>query len=92
MPKPITVDLPERLTIMTAESLHELLEPHLQSQKDLVLNAENVERVDTAGLQVLLSFCQTLKGQNIGVTWSSPTEALSDGAVQLGIADILAIS
>jgi len=88
---PHIVELPEKLTIVTVEALHEQLEPLLNENNDVVLNAESVARVDTAGLQVLLSFCQTLQKQHVSFSWTSIPDVLRDGALQLGLFELMAL-
>ena len=91
MSSPHIVDLPEKLTIVTVEALHEQLEPLLNEHNEVVLNAELVSRVDTAGLQVLLSFCQALQKQHVAFSWSSPPDVLREGALQLGLFNLMAL-
>ena len=92
MSKPVVVDLPSNLTIATAETLHEQLEPLLNGSDDIVLNASAVERADTAGLQVLLAFSKALEARSVAITWSVPAKPLVDAAEQLGLKQLLALT
>ena len=91
MASPITFDLPENLTIASAEALHEELEPLANGSKDVVFNASAISRADTAGLQLLYAFQQALKSHNASLSWSSPSSVLVETAQQLGLDQHLAL-
>ena len=91
MAGPVIVDLPERLTIATAESLHEQLEPLLNGGQDVVLNGAEVTRADTAGLQTLYAFSCALSNHGISLSWSSPSSSIVDAAELLGLRQLLAL-
>lgn len=91
MTAPIVVDLPENLTIATAEVLHQQLEPVVDKHQNVILNAENVSRVDTAGLQLLYAFCSEQNQHQLTVDWSSVPSSLTDGASLLGLTEALAL-
>jgi len=85
----IVIDLPDNLTIATAESLHQILESTVEKHQDVVFNAENVNRVDTAGLQLLYAFCIEQKQHQLSVQWRSVTASLAEGADLIGIGKAL---
>ncbi len=91
MPSPVSVELPEKLTIVNVDALHEQFEPLLQESAELILSAESVARVDTAGLQIMASVCQSLNKRNISFTWSQVPECLREGAEQLGMAEMISL-
>jgi anti-anti-sigma regulatory factor len=86
---PIVVDLPENLTIATAESLHEQLEPHTSGSTDIVFNPAAVTRADTAGLQLLYVFINTLKSHGAACSWNSTPTVIVEAAEQLGLKEHL---
>ena len=86
-----TLDLPDNLTISTAEALHEELEPLLLKDSDIEVNGGNVERVDTAGLQLILAFKNALAKRNLGFSWASFSEPLAGAAQQIGLTELLAL-
>lgn len=92
MAAPLVVDLPENLTIATAELLHQQLEPVVEKHQDVILNAEHVSRVDTAGLQLLYAFFTEQQQHQLGVNWQSVPAALSDGAHLLGLSEALSLT
>ena len=83
--KPVTVDLPENLTIANAEALYNELDAHSSGSQDVILNAQEVARADTAGLQLLYLFQQTLQQHQASVLWQSPSTALLEASEQLGM-------
>lgn len=91
MAAPTTFDLPENLTIATAELLHEQLEPFVNGNQDVVLNGSAVNRVDTAGLQLIYAFQQALKSHDASASWSAPSNTLLEVAEQLGLTQHLAL-
>lgn len=92
MANSVTVDLPDNLTIATVEALHEQLDPFAVGSQDVVLNGVNVERADTAGLQMLYAFSQALKSHNAEMSWMNPSSALTDAAKNLGLTEHLALN
>lgn len=91
MSEQVTVDLPENLTIASADTLHANLEPYISGSQDVLLNAAEVTRVDTAGLQLMYVFIETLKKSSANVSWGAPSNALLDAANQLGITEQLGL-
>lgn len=91
MAAPIIVDLPESLTIASAEALHEQLEPVLSAHQNVVLNAEHVSRVDTAGLQLIFAFNCELQKHSLTLDWSAVPSVLIESAEQIGLKGLLAL-
>jgi anti-anti-sigma factor len=85
--------LDERLTIENAGELRAQLLSCAGQDADIVLDAANVESVDTAALQVLLAFVRQVRGNGHTVNWQSPsdvlliTATLTGLAVDMGLAD-----
>lgn len=87
----LTLDLPANLTIASAEAFYEELEPLLLKDNDIVVNGKDVERVDTAGLQLILAFKNALSKRNLGFAWQQCSEVLTDSARQIGLEKLLAL-
>lgn len=90
-----TIDfhLPENLTIANVQGLHEQLEA-LVGEKDfdkVVLQAEYVQRADTAGIQLLLAFVHATKERQIEIDWDQPSEKLCSAAKVLGLDSVLGL-
>lgn len=91
MANPTVVELPESLTIATAESLHEQLGAFTAEAGGVVLNAAAVVRADTAGLQLIYAFMQNLHKNEVTCSWCDVPDILSDAAAQLGLRELLSL-
>jgi len=63
----------------------------LETQQNIMLNASQVERVDTATLQVLGAFIQDANTRQQSVNWETPSEPLCQSAALLGLSEILCL-
>ena len=85
-----TVCLSDSLDIATIEPLYRVLETALAAkQSALVLDAEQVSRIDAAALQLLAVFCREARTQGYSVRWKNPSSALLRSAEWIGLADWL---
>ena len=80
------------LDIAGAGRLREQLLQALTDNQPVVLDAANVERVDTAALQVLTAFFKDATAQNLDVQWKEPAQALKNAAQLLGLRDSLCLN
>lgn len=87
------LNLPENLTITQAHALHDEIETLMASElsEEVVVNAGNVVRADTAGLQLLLVLVQTSKERQADVVWKSPSEKFIEVARTLGLTAALGL-
>jgi len=60
-------------------------------ESDVVIDGSGVERIDTAGLQMLLSFVKHQAGRGKRVQWTGASPDLVRGSQLLGIAGMLAL-
>ena len=74
--------------ISAVADLHEELKKLFKHEK-VVLDVENVERIDTTSLQLLYAFIQEAKVNNVEVAWRSPSEAMTNSARLLGMEEAL---
>ena len=79
------------LDISGAGGLRERLARALDTQQPVVLDAANVERVDTAALQVLTAFFKDAAAQQHDVQWKTASAALCNAAGLLGLQESLRI-
>lgn len=84
-----TVKLEKHLQIMLVESLHEELEELLSGGADLALDGGQVEKCDTAALQLLVAVQNSLVGREAGIQWVSASDELLESAKQLGLLEAL---
>lgn len=52
----------------------------------------DIERIDTAGLQLLLAYARHLQASGSHLAWESASDVLAQAARQLGIADSLGLA
>ncbi|VUD56412.1 hypothetical protein TDB9533_02067 [Thalassocella blandensis] len=79
--------LPQNLTIANVQGLHDQLEALVGEQDcdKVTLQAEDVQRADTAGIQLLLAFVHASKERQIAVDWKEPSDKLRAAAKVLGL-------
>ncbi len=87
------LNLGEVLEIGKVSSFFEALESALDvDQKNIELNAEQIERADAASLQLLVAFCQEAKALGYSVQWKSPSEQLRNAARHVGLVSTLELT
>jgi anti-anti-sigma regulatory factor len=79
------------LDIAGAAELRERLLQALDGKQSVVVDAANVERVDTAALQVLTAFFIDAVAQNMDVRWQECSQVFKDAVRLLGLHDTLTI-
>lgn len=67
--------LPERVDISAVESLYQTLQSALESGDSIEIDAEAVDRLDAAGVQLLMAFALRSKNQSVQIHWKSPSAA-----------------
>ncbi len=85
-------DLPRRCTMAEAMALREDLLLQLDSGQHITLNAEPVQEVDTAGLQLLTAFARDIAAAGRPVRWHSAPSVLTEGAARLGLVAALGLN
>lgn len=83
----VVVELPERMDIAAADSTHVTLENVIQEGKPVTLSAANVNKVDTAGVQILASFFAEAKQHHIDVRWRDASETILNTFTFLNLSD-----
>ncbi len=81
------ITLPADLTIRNAAILRDLLQPALECDGEVLLGAEEVARVDAAGLQVLASFARARPAASL--RWNGAAPLITDAARQLALGEAL---
>jgi len=81
------------LNIQSASKLKARLEKTLEKQvKTYTLNASKVEKVDTAGLQLLIAFVEEAMSQGSEIQWQKPNDVFLNSTKLLGMQQQLNIS
>lgn len=84
-----TIQLEPALDIAHVGQLKAALSACPEDCEALIFDAQAVERVDAAGLQLLLAFVRQCQSRPITVSWASASTTLADGAAGLGLAQAL---
>lgn len=86
-----SIALDRQCTLREAEALKSALQAAEDSSGDFVVDAGAVERIDTAGLQLLVAFAARLRLLERRLVWAAVSPVVRDGAGQLGIAAVLGL-
>ena len=77
------------LDILGARALYGCLSGVLAEGKSVELDAGQVERVDTAALQLLAAFCRAVREAGVSLRWRNASGPLCEAAALLGLSEIL---
>jgi anti-anti-sigma regulatory factor len=81
----IQVNLPAMLTIASSSDLHEALAGIIESTSVVVLEAGGVQKVDTAGLQLLVAFAHERTDQSLLTELRGASSSLVEPLALLGL-------
>ncbi len=84
--------LDEDISIIHVAKLKENWLPYVDSLKNITIDAEKVEDIDTAGLQLLLSFVKTIKEKGRKVSWQAPSETLVTAVTETALKDVIGLN
>ncbi len=79
------------LDITMAASYHEKLTEMLNQHKVITLDGGEIERIDGAGLQMLIAFFKAARSLNISVKWQACSDSLKKSADLSGLTGSLEI-
>lgn len=88
-PEATHVVLGATMEISMAQDLYRQLTPRLDQSNTLVIDASQVQRVDTAALQTLAYFCRCARERGIPCQWRAVSPALQQAAQSLGLTRFL---
>ena len=86
-----SIECGEALTIAHAANLHGQLTKALETSSTVELVAESIEKVDTAGLQLIVALSQELEKADGKIIWKKPSDVLVQAVSTLGLAPYLVI-
>jgi anti-anti-sigma regulatory factor len=84
-----TVNLNSALTIRDVSELMDELNQINNNHSEVIFESEQLEKVDTAALQLLLGFCLFATDAGKKVIWNKPSEAFCHAVELLGLNEIL---
>ena len=92
MSKKTTITLPEQLDISQGVSIRDKMDKTLDKDANSIeIKADKVERADSAGIQLLLSFQAAAMAKNKEVTLLKPSDELLAAVKLLGATELLGI-
>ena len=89
MSKNTTVSLGKALDIAHGANMKERLVAALKKKSRIVLVADKIEKVDTAGLQLLYAFKLEVETLNKQLAWQKPSIAFKNACQSLGMTEAL---
>ena len=78
-------------TVREAAALKQAL-MQLMEKQEVVIDASNLERIDTAAVQLLCAFVRDRAAASRKVSWAGESATLRDAARLLGVSDMLALT
>ena len=91
VPQATVISCAADLDISGARDLYSRLQSALAARQPVVLDATQVERVDTAGLQILCAFVRDAVASGMAVQWQQPSLALRNAARLLNVSACLTL-
>ena len=88
-PEATHVVLGATMEISMAQALYRQLTPRLEQSNALMMDASQVQRLDTAALQTLAYFCRCARERGIPFHWHAISPALQQAAQTLGLSAVL---
>lgn len=83
--KKATVNCGEMLTIAHATEFRDKLDKALEKSSNIELEAEDVKKVDTAGMQLLIALCREVEELHGKISWKKPSDVLVSAITTLGL-------
>lgn len=75
------------LTIKTVEEFKQSIDQRLADDCEIIIDTTDLQKIDTAGLQLLLSLQASLNAQGRGLTWADKNPLIESAAQLLGLPD-----
>jgi anti-anti-sigma regulatory factor len=89
---PSSLKLQAHCTLRESVALKALLLEQLELGRDVILDGGAVEKIDTAGLQLLAAFSRHLGEAGRHLEWTAATPELLRAASQLDLADLIGLN
>lgn len=87
----IELALGEQLTIQVVADLYEQISVLFDTPVSVEINAEEVDVVDCAGLQLMAAFFKEAAQQQIDVSWKQSSMKLKTAADSIGMSELLCL-
>ena len=86
-----TIVLDNTVVISNISQIRDKLLGFTDGYEKIVIDMDNVEMIDTAGLQLLTSFIMSMKQKSVDISWQGESAALRDTARLLGLTKHLSL-
>lgn len=86
-----TIRLPAELDISRVAEMQADLKAGLGSDGECELDALNVSRVDTSGVQMILAFMRSAQARGVSVRLANPPEHLVLAIAKLGLTEVIPV-
>lgn len=83
--------LQEQVRISQSKELKKQLEKLLTAKKKIQIDASNVQKIDTSGIQLLTAFAIKAHKETIEIDWQSPSEPFVAAARLLNLNEYLGL-
>lgn len=83
------INLGFELGIQSVAACKQLLEDSLASGFDVKINTAELQKIDTAGIQLLLSLKQTLRKRGQDIVWEGTSSVIDNTLAALGLANLV---
>jgi ABC-type transporter Mla MlaB component len=87
----VAIELPERMDIASAERVHMQLEQALEQGCAIDLIGTAVQKLDTAGVQILTGFFAEAESQHQVVSWQDVSETITETFSFLNLTDAVGL-
>ncbi|SJZ40991.1 STAS domain-containing protein [Selenihalanaerobacter shriftii] len=84
----IELQIPEELTIYTVQSFKDKILGRLDIKEDLILNCQDMNIIDGAGIQLLLSLEKTALNEEFNIFFKSPTDSFKESLKLAGVSEL----
>lgn len=83
--------LPEEISIANVAEWKGKLANFMHEPSPLILDAEDLSRVDTSAIQLFAAFAKKVQNSDKVLQWQLPSNALKNTAQQLGMSRVLGL-
>ncbi len=83
------VQLGSELTIRCISTCKEIIDDSIASDADLKISIAGLQKIDTAGLQLIFSLVKTLEKTSQSIEWLGDGGMINDGAKMLGLPELV---
>lgn len=92
MSNSLQIELASIINLSTIGALKTQLDDALSKNTDVALLGVNVEKVDTAALQLLAVFSEKVRAEGNTLSWIQPSEEVENVAALLGLKSALCLA